>query len=252
MAEGKLYVIFRGNWAFLETPNMVFVKTPDMGDDHLYQAGNFSDLYDIRRGSFLRLSGASGGIGRVDDRLHPVIKKTQMGAPEECTSVTTIVLPQPSNIFSLNGIPVRSDKFTTGKKHMVSQTGNGYVICSLTHVLEYSFADRRVLRLEGLQRWIPNPRTGPDGATQVATLHFRAEPAPDTPVPAGHPAMEFRFASLLLDDDLEIDMSDPTAFGQVVRGTPPMLISDRPAELDLPVKRRSRVPKSQRRRNRGR
>lgn len=225
---GRLFVIFRGNWAHLHSSAMEIAKTPDMGREHVYQAGNLDDMKDIRFGSLIRLVGVdqdhTPGKGVVDGRLQPVIRKTILGAPDDCTSVTTLAMPPAIKVYSLHRLIIPGQEFQIKGTHTVSQYGNPEIIASLMDIYEYTYEDVSMLALHGLRGWVPHP------VDDVATLHFHAEPkqAP----PPGHTAKEFQYASQLLDDDFQVN--DPDQYSYWNLGDYPREFQKRLEELQVP------------------
>jgi hypothetical protein len=224
--DATLFVIFHGSWSFLDTPNYVYVKTPEMGDEHVYRSGNWLAEHELPHGSYFRLTNNIGTDPncRVDPTQHPVIKDAVIAGTRELRgSHTTLLLAKPQKWHQLK-------QFDLPKGGLVVNN-NGYVLCqdpacapgavhdpknnttrvSFFNVFEYSYNSCVPPCIDGMDWWKPFGISDFQGRGKAATLHFFAEHE-DATSSTSHFDQAFRYGSLLLGGDLDIvkpPQSDP-------------------------------------------
>jgi hypothetical protein len=221
--DATLFVIFHGSWSFLDTPNYVYVKTPELGDEHVYRSGNWLAEHDLPHGSYYRLTDNIGTdlSSGANPQLHPVIKDASIAGTRDLRgSHTTLLLAKPQKWYHLVQFSVPPKGFVINSGAVLCQKPNcnpGEVhdpttdptICSFFHVFEYSYNTCCPPYIAGMTWWQPIAIPDFEGRGKAATLHFFAEHEdrlPDTV----HFDHAFRFGSFLLGGDLDIVQPNPT------------------------------------------
>jgi hypothetical protein len=170
MPDPNVNVIFHGLFLFIERKASVDVVIPNMGQDHIYQAGNFL-VEETLAARPLRspyfLSGVVGGNARLDDQQNIVFQKHTCDAlapPEDVYA--RIVLPIPMEILSLRPTEQAYQADVDPQGLMNNRTTCG------VQVLRYFAPDLAQVRLDGHTAKLgAHPPTGP----KFVNLHIISE-----------------------------------------------------------------------------
>jgi hypothetical protein len=184
MPDPNVNVIFHGLFLFIERKASVDVVIPNMGQDHIYQAGNFL-VEETLAARPLRspyfLSGVVGGNARLDDQQNIVFQKHTCDAlapPEDVYA--RIVLPIPMEILSLRPTEQAYQADVDPQGLMNNRTTCG------VQVLRYFAPDLAQVRLDGHTAKLgAHPPTGP----KFVNLHIISEE--DFVATADHPRQGF-------------------------------------------------------------
>jgi len=197
---GTLFVFLHGMICLVETPDQYLGLVVDMGQDHSYRMGDWLTELPFARGSVFSLQGVEAAAASLDATKISVIDRPLFPSPRV---FATMRFPKPRAIHSLRRTPVAIANLTGAGVAQVSQPQLNTIVIAGLQVLEYDFADLKLVNLPPSD-WAPTLVNG------KATLHFYAEP--ESPKPPQHQVDEFqRTAGLFLDLDLSTTQTFLTA-----------------------------------------
>jgi hypothetical protein len=134
MPDIQMNVLFHGLYVFIERANKIEALIPDMGDEHVYRAGEWLGETQLRRGEYT-LDNVRGTGGGFDGTKNLIVDGFEKSSSREGV-YASIIVPRPNSIVSLRTVTLDEAALTITDPAKVSSRN-----VSTIQVLNYTIDD---------------------------------------------------------------------------------------------------------------
>jgi hypothetical protein len=190
MPNAQLNVLFHGLFVFYDKPDEIEVLIPDMGDDHVYRAGEWLGELELPRSKDpYVLSGVSGDGGTFTPAMNLIVADAPPSNGDDGV-YARIQVPRPNKITSLRQVQLRADCVTGPDKDLIAPS-----TISAEQVFTYDIDDGDPTNVKLGDHYMTNSAQQ-FGNDFFMNLHILAEP--DHLVRPQHPVDGFDMAISLI------------------------------------------------------